>query len=138
VLKALAKDVEDRYQNAIDLHDELQAFVYTAGEFYSRKDLAAWMKGTFAREIEEETAKLEAYRQIAPPPSEGKPRTTPPAAPSGRRATASLSASAPAGTKPPPVPANGGGRPSRPMPAQAIPDRSAQQLTWDEDELETS
>ena len=40
VLKALAKDVEDRYQNAIDLHDELQAFVYTAGEFYSRKDLA--------------------------------------------------------------------------------------------------
>src|SRR5262249_15259689 len=27
VLKALAKDVEDRYQNAIDLHDELQAFV---------------------------------------------------------------------------------------------------------------
>ncbi|HEV3032441.1 MAG TPA: serine/threonine-protein kinase, partial [Polyangia bacterium] len=40
VLKALAKDVDDRYQNAIDLHDELQAFVYTAGEFYSRKDLA--------------------------------------------------------------------------------------------------
>src|SRR6184192_2251421 len=29
VLKALAKDVDDRYQNAIDLHDELQAFVYT-------------------------------------------------------------------------------------------------------------
>jgi serine/threonine protein kinase len=138
VLKALSKDVEDRYQNAIDLHDELQAFVYTAGEFYSRKDLAAWMKGTFAREIEEETAKLEAYRQIAPPPTEGKPRTTPPAAPSTRRPTASLSASAPAGTKPPPVPANGGGRASRQMPAQAIPDRSAQQLTWDEDELETS
>ncbi|MBE7448393.1 MAG: serine/threonine protein kinase [Kofleriaceae bacterium] len=36
VLKALTKDVDDRYQNAIDLHDELQAFVYTAGEFYSR------------------------------------------------------------------------------------------------------
>ena len=34
VLKALAKDVDDRYQNAIDLHAELQAFVYTAGEFY--------------------------------------------------------------------------------------------------------
>jgi serine/threonine protein kinase len=137
VLKALAKDVEDRYQNAIDLHDELQAFVYTAGEFYSRKDLAAWMKGTFAREIEEETAKLEAYRQIAPPPTEGKPRTTPPAAPGGRRATLSMSASAPVGTKPPPLPANGG-RISKPMAAQAIPDRSAQQLTWDEDELETS
>src|SRR5687767_9558280 len=67
VLKALAKDVEDRYQNAIDLHDELQAFVYTAGEFYSRKDLAGWMKRTFAKEIDEETAKLESYRQLKPP-----------------------------------------------------------------------
>jgi serine/threonine protein kinase len=67
VLKALAKDVDDRYQNAIDLHDELQAFVYTAGEFYSRKDLAAWMKKFFTKEIEEETAKLEAFRQMAPP-----------------------------------------------------------------------
>src|SRR5262245_38484560 len=68
VLKALAKDVEDRYQNAIDLHDELQAFVYTAGEFYSRKDLAAWMKKVFAKEIEEETSKLEQYRHLPPPP----------------------------------------------------------------------
>ena len=67
VLKALTKDVEDRYQNAIDLHDELQAFVYTAGEFYSRKDLAGWMKKTFTKEIEEETAKLESYRQLKPP-----------------------------------------------------------------------
>src|SRR6185436_4478447 len=66
VLKALAKDSDDRYQNAIDLHDELQAFVYTAGEFYSRKDLASWMKKTFAKEIQEETAKLEQYRQLSP------------------------------------------------------------------------
>ena len=52
VLKALAKDVEDRYQNAIDLHDELQAFVYTSGEFYSRKDLASWMKQLWSKEIQ--------------------------------------------------------------------------------------
>jgi eukaryotic-like serine/threonine-protein kinase len=70
VLKALAKDPEERYQNAIDLHDELQAFVYTAGEFYSRKDLAGWMKKTFGREIEEETAKLETYRQLKAPVSD--------------------------------------------------------------------
>src|SRR4051812_21617332 len=69
VLKALAKDVDDRYQNAIDLHDDLQAFMYTAGEFYSRKDLAAWMKRVWAKEIEAESAKLEAYRNMpAPPP----------------------------------------------------------------------
>src|SRR5512136_113799 len=29
ILKALAKDSDERYANAIDLHDELQAFVYT-------------------------------------------------------------------------------------------------------------
>jgi serine/threonine protein kinase len=67
VLKALAKYAGDRYQHAIDLHDELQAFVYTAGEFYSRKDLAGWMKRTFGKEIEDETAKLESYRQLKPP-----------------------------------------------------------------------
>ena len=68
VMKALAKDVDDRYQNAIDLHDDLQAFMYTAGEFYSRKDLAAWMKRVFAGEIEEESAKLEQYRHMPVPP----------------------------------------------------------------------
>ena len=68
---------DERYQNAIDLHDELQAFVYTAGEFYSRKDLAAWMKKTFAKEIDEETAKLESYRQLKAPASDAPaiPRT---------------------------------------------------------------
>src|SRR6201999_1122656 len=68
VMKALAKDVEDRYQNAIDLHDELQAFVYTAGEFYSRKELAGWMKRVFVKEMEEESAKLEQYRHMPVPP----------------------------------------------------------------------
>jgi hypothetical protein len=86
VLKALSKDAEERYQNAIDLHDELQAFVYTAGEFYSRKDLAAWMKKTFGKEIEDETAKLESYRQLKPPaPSAAPPG---PASPPGTGAVA--------------------------------------------------
>jgi serine/threonine protein kinase len=77
VLKALSKDAEERYPNAIDLHDELQAFVYTAGEFYSRKDLAAWMKKTFGKEIEDETAKLESYRQLKPPPPSAVPPPPP-------------------------------------------------------------
>src|SRR5262245_39052513 len=67
VLKALAKDVEDRYQNAIDLHDDLQAFLYSVGEFYSRKDLSAWMKKTFAAELAEQNAKLEEYEQLEEP-----------------------------------------------------------------------
>jgi hypothetical protein len=78
-LKALAKDPEDRYQHAIDLHDDLQAFLYTKAEIYSRKDLAAWMKKTFPAEIEEENAKAEQFRLIVAPESEA------PAVPSSRR-----------------------------------------------------
>ena len=128
VLKALSKDVEDRYQNAIDLHDELQAFVYTAGEFYSRKDLAAWMKGTFTKEIEQETAKLESYRQIPPP--EGRPSPPKRPLPSGtgpqRKTTLGMS------TAPPPVPGKNG------QAALEAKQARAEDLEWDEDELETS
>ena len=107
VLKALAKDVDERYQNAIDLHDELQAFVYTAGEFYSRKDLAAWMKRTFTKEIEEETAKLESYRQLKPPPELVAPGKTPAPEMMGR----------PGPTRPPAVPAG----PRRTQAMQSVP-----------------
>jgi hypothetical protein len=92
VLKALTKNVDERYQNAIDLHDELQAFVYTAGEFCSRKDLAGWMKQTFGKEIEAEIAKLESYRQLRlSAPGEPMPQgPRPPAAarPAGKRKAA--------------------------------------------------
>ncbi|MDX2021292.1 MAG: protein kinase [Deltaproteobacteria bacterium] len=67
VLKALAKEPEDRYQNAIDLHDDLQAFLYSVGELCSRKDLAGWMKRSYAAEIEEDIANLEQYRQLSSP-----------------------------------------------------------------------
>ncbi len=161
VLKALAKDVEDRYQNAIDLHDELQAFVYTAGEFYSRKDLAGWMKKTFGKEIEEETAKLESYRQLKSP--DQKPGE--PAAPAPR--TSSASKPPPprkptqpvAAVKPPPPPsvsrsqsvpvlANvsiSGSVPlltpvsvaARTQPITKAARQQKKQVDWDDDELET-
>jgi eukaryotic-like serine/threonine-protein kinase len=147
VLKALAKDMEDRYQNAIDLHDDLQAFVYTAGEFYSRKDLAAWMKETFTREIEDETAKLESYRQLRPPEmrTPSARRTPPPAVQTPRRATLAMPSVAP---KPPPIPPSAdsrkGGRSATPTPAgtpavaqAAMAAGKDQGLAWDDDELET-
>ncbi|HEX7506699.1 MAG TPA: PEGA domain-containing protein, partial [Polyangia bacterium] len=55
VLKALEKNVEDRYQNAIDLHDDLQMFMHSVGQFASRKDLSSWMKRTFSDEIPQES-----------------------------------------------------------------------------------
>jgi serine/threonine protein kinase len=141
VLKALSKDVEDRYQNAIDLHDELQAFVYTAGEFYSRKDLAGWMKKTFGKEIDEEAAKLESYRQLRPPPTTPPPmRRTgmstpvspmkPPPPPPGRVSQQMAAISAPPPTPPPLSSASGS------MKARARKDDTGE-LAWDDDELET-
>jgi serine/threonine protein kinase len=47
VLKALSKEVEDRYQTAMDLHDDLQSFMYTSGNFFARKDLAGFLKAAF-------------------------------------------------------------------------------------------
>ncbi|HEU0033794.1 MAG TPA: protein kinase [Kofleriaceae bacterium] len=147
VLKALSKDVDDRYQNAIDLHDELQAFVYTAGEFYSRKDLAGWMKKTFGKEIEDETAKLESYRQLKPPPMNEPPRTVtgsrPPvgaaAASAARRSTQGMAA---VGTRPPPPPVRASQQlpvvqqQAKPAPKPRPNDESGE-LAWDDDELET-
>jgi serine/threonine protein kinase len=151
VLKTLAKDVEDRYQNAIDLHDDLQAFMYTAGEFYSRKDLAAWMKKTFATEIEEETRKLEEYRNISPP----DPRTATPSKPMSQPGRPS---SRPATNPPPPPPAAMASRQPTPKPTlmglgahgqmemgAAVPAGGGVQpvppagegLEWDDEELET-
>jgi serine/threonine protein kinase len=67
VLKALAKDAEDRYQNAIDLHDDLQAYLYSTGEFFSRKDLAQWMRKIFASEIADESARNAQWEQLEQP-----------------------------------------------------------------------
>jgi len=110
VIKALAKDPEDRYQHAIDLHDELQAFMYTAGEFYSRKDLAAWMKRTFSREIAEETEKLEEYRNLPPPAPPSEPNL-------------------------PPTP--GYGEAAYGAAASVSPAADDADLDWDDDEIET-
>lgn len=142
VLKALAKDVEDRYQNAIDLHDELQAFVYTSGEFYSRKDLASWMKQMWAKEIKEESARIASYRDMQPPaqmvPSMEHPR-------SSRRSTSPQSsqarASLPRKTNPPPIPGSRGPATSPPpFRAEKAAEAKAKGsgLEWDDDELETS
>jgi hypothetical protein len=125
VLKSLARDPDDRYQNAIDLHDDLQSFLYSVGEFYSRKDLAAWMKKTFAVEIEEENAKLEQFQQVAPPVIAS-------ADVSRRAAVAGLPRPA-TGVGPRPVP-------KEPIikgaPAQQKSDAKSE-MNWDDEELDT-
>src|SRR4029077_10935739 len=119
VLKVLAKDPEDRYQNAIDLHDDLQSFLHKIGEFYSRKDLSAWMKKMFSVEIEEDHAKLEQNRLLVAPGT--------PAEPSMRRAAA--------GGAPAPA-SNGRGAPA-PKPAAPVAAARGEGMEWDDEELDT-
>lgn len=64
VMKALAKNVEERHRTAIDLHDELQSFMYTSGHFFSRKDLAGFMQRSFQEEITKEAARDDEYRKF--------------------------------------------------------------------------
>ncbi|MDW8247173.1 MAG: serine/threonine-protein kinase [Sandaracinaceae bacterium] len=71
VLKALAKNVADRYQSAMDLHDDLQSFMYTSGHLFSRKDLAAYMRQAFADDLAKELARQEEYRKLEQNLAEG-------------------------------------------------------------------
>ncbi|HEY1587619.1 MAG TPA: serine/threonine-protein kinase, partial [Polyangia bacterium] len=144
VMKALAKDVDDRYQNAIDLHDDLQAFMYTAGEFYSRKDLAAWMKRVFAAEIADESAKLEQYRTMPVPPVAPmvqQPMPGVPTSPERVRRTSGPMAVVP---PPPPVPVRNSGQhaivqpPAQPQAAKANGAHASGELAWDDEELATN
>ncbi|HRI10293.1 MAG TPA: serine/threonine-protein kinase, partial [Nannocystaceae bacterium] len=54
VMKSLSGEPETRYQTAMELHDDLQAFMFSAGMFYSRKDLNAWMRKMYTKEIDAE------------------------------------------------------------------------------------
>jgi hypothetical protein len=67
VMKALAKDVDDRYQYASEVADDLQRFLITTESIFNRKDLAQYMKSTFAEEVEREKQRLIEYAEIKAP-----------------------------------------------------------------------
>ncbi len=69
VLRALAKDVNARYQYASELADDLQRFLITSDSIFSRKDLMQYMKSTFAEEVDREKARLADYADVKAPDS---------------------------------------------------------------------
>jgi eukaryotic-like serine/threonine-protein kinase len=68
-LRALAKDVNSRYQYASELADDLQRFLITSDSIFSRKDLMQYMKSTFAEEVDREKARLAEYADVKAPES---------------------------------------------------------------------
>jgi eukaryotic-like serine/threonine-protein kinase len=147
VLRALAKDRELRYQTAMDLHDDLQSFMYGVGSFFQRKDLAATMERFFAAEVQTERERDAAHRDLKLDAVAPKPGTTqdmtkkaPPPIPAG------------ASKAPPPPPTSGQktlmGMPTAPVqpkpapvvekPAPVVAAGGAQGLEWDDDDEATA
>lgn len=114
--KALAREPEQRYQSSIELHDELQAFMFAQGLFYSRKDLAAWMRTQYAREVELEKEKDKQQASLRPEMfgTEGQALAQP--APRRQRKTMMMPSG---GGPPPPPPPSAGRRPPPPPPGRA-------------------
>ena len=67
VLKALARDVEDRHRSALELFDDLQGFLRQGGLAVSRNEVGEWMRDHFAEDIAAERVRDEEWRQAALP-----------------------------------------------------------------------
>jgi eukaryotic-like serine/threonine-protein kinase len=64
VMKALAKEPEDRFQWANELQEELLSFVMGVPPVFTAKQLSAWMKEAFAPELARERQLLEQYKRL--------------------------------------------------------------------------
>ncbi|RMG15993.1 MAG: serine/threonine protein kinase, partial [Deltaproteobacteria bacterium] len=67
VMKALAKDVDDRYQWCSELQEDLQRFLITNDAIFSRKDLANFMKSAFTEDVEREKLKNQQAMGLGTP-----------------------------------------------------------------------
>ena len=64
ILKALAKDVDDRYQWCSEMLADLQQFLMSQDVVFTAKSLSAWLKEVFTGEIEKERQLLEQYKRV--------------------------------------------------------------------------
>jgi serine/threonine protein kinase len=64
IMKALAKDVDDRYQWCSEMLADLQAYLMSQDVVFTAKSLSAWLKEVFNPEIEKERALLEQYKRV--------------------------------------------------------------------------
>jgi len=64
ILKALAKDVEERYQWCSEMLADLQAFLMSQDVVFTAKSLSSWLKEVFSPEIDRERQQLEQYKRV--------------------------------------------------------------------------
>jgi hypothetical protein len=65
VLKALAKDRDERYQTGEELHDDLMRFLFAGKDIYSGKNLAAFMREAFLEEFRKEEDRIRRWQATA-------------------------------------------------------------------------
>jgi serine/threonine protein kinase len=105
IMKALAKETEQRYQWASEMADDLQDFLAQNEPVYNSKQLSLWMRENFASEMKKEGQVLEEQRKIgkeAMSTGPARKQTVPPSArlkaapsPGGAASAASLPPKAP-------------------------------------------
>jgi hypothetical protein len=66
ILRALARDVADRYQWCSEMAADLQRFLLQDAQVFTARDLAGWLREAFAAELQREQAQLDAYRDLSP------------------------------------------------------------------------
>jgi len=64
ILKALAKDVDDRYQWCSEMLADLQQYLMGQDVVFTAKSLSGWLKEIFAQEIDRERSQLEQYKRV--------------------------------------------------------------------------
>ncbi len=69
MLKALAKERDERYQWCAELHDDLQQFLIEDNTIFNAKRLAAFLAHEYADDIKAEMHKMEEYMRMPPPSS---------------------------------------------------------------------
>jgi len=67
MMKALARERDERYAWASDLADDLQQFLIEENNIYNGKKLAALLKSEFVDDIEKERARIEESMKVQPP-----------------------------------------------------------------------
>jgi len=91
IAKALARDVDERFQWANEMQEALHAFLLTREPMFTAKHLSTWMREQFALEMKREQQILDEQRKIGKDVLAGKPAWGPGSspAPHGRAANGS-------------------------------------------------
>ena len=64
VMRALARDVKQRYQSGGELHADLQAFLTRQDVPFTNKTMADWLKAAFRDDLERERQLMEEYKKV--------------------------------------------------------------------------